>query len=195
MKKMFNFNSDLMDIDFFLFPTDDPEAEFDPEKIKKNGVKISYHYERDMDKPEVKIEGDIDNEKLQEYFKMMNINDFKNVKKFKNFKFEPKKPELDAESLTLEPSSHTHGLKVLEPYTEVNDFDDFTEIILEVPGIENEEEIYFDFDNHGKRLAITAHSPARRYHKVIDLPFPSSKEDISLKLNNGIADLKVVRQI
>ncbi len=190
MKKFFNFNSDIVDMDFFLFPTDNPEEEFDPETIKSKGFKVSYHFDSKMDKPEIKIEGNVDDKKIIDILKNF---DFNKIPEMNKLAFSPKPSELDASEFTLEPAEHTHGLHVQEPYSERNDFDNFTEILLEVPGIEKED-IFLHFDKTGKTLTITAHNSDRRYFKNIELPFKSSLEKVSLEVNNGIAILKVMKQ-
>jgi HSP20 family molecular chaperone IbpA len=190
MKKFFNFNADPVDLDFYLFPTDKPEMEFNPEEIKSKGFKVSYHYDSGMDKPEIKIDGDIDENKLKDYLKNFDFNKVPELHKLHSL---PKKEEIDASDLTLEPTEHKHGLHVLEPNIETNDFDNFIEFILELPGIEKKD-IFLHFNKSGEKLTITAHNSERRYFKSLDLPFKSSLEDVSFEVNNGIAVLKVMKQ-
>ena len=190
MKKFFNFNSDIVDMDFFLFPTDNPDMEMDPEEIKSKGFKVSYHYDSKMDKPEIKIEGDMDKKNIKDIMKNFNID---KIPQFNKLGFSSKNNELDASELSLEPTNHTHGLHVLEPFAERNDFDNFSEIVLEMPGM-NRDDIFLHLNKSGKKLTITAHNSERRYYKSIDLPFKSSNDHIDVDVNNGVVILKVMKQ-
>ncbi len=195
MKKFFNFNSDMFDMDFFILPTDQPEKDFDPEKVKKEGFKVSYHFDSSMDKPEIKLDGDLSEAKLAEYLKNIDFDKIPHEMRHIHNAL-PKKEELDASDLYLEPKEedHEHDLHVLEPYSEINDFDNFVEILLEVPGVD-QEEIYVYFSENGEKITFTAHSANRRYFKSLDLPFESSSDHVSIEINNGIAFIKVMKPI
>ena len=67
LKKFFNFDSKLFDMDFFIFP--EMSKQLDPKRKRSKGYKISYHFETGMDEPEIKIEGDIDEKELNQYLK------------------------------------------------------------------------------------------------------------------------------
>ena len=193
IKNFFNFKSDIFDLDVLVFPepTEDMKLKFGDESAE--GFKVSYHFETGMDKPEIKIEGDFDERKLHEYLKQFNLD--KNIP-IKN-DFPPVQEDvLDAGMLSLD---NIHDEKylfeeepsyILEPETEINDFDYFTEIILEIPGIE-EEDIFVSFNEDGSKITIIAQNEKRKYQKDISLPFKASENNYTLKVNNGLAILRV----
>ena len=186
IKKFFKFNSKFFDADFFFIP--ESENDLDIEKKNTRGFKVSYHYESGMDEPEIKIEGDIDEKKLREYLKKHNI---ELDSRFKN-RFNPKQiGEIDASELSLEPepSIHTTESRVVEPYTEINDFDNSYEIIIEVPGI-NKDNINLNSNEVERKITFSARNYLKHYLKHIYLPFNISMENYNLEVNNGIATLK-----
>ena len=193
IKKFFNFKSDMFDVDVLVFPepTEDMNLKFGDESAE--GFKVSYHFETGMDKPEIKIEGDFDERKLHEYFKQFNLD--QKVPIQENFPH-AQRDVLDAGMLSLD-DIHDEELLleeepqyVFEPETEINDFDYFTEIILEVPGIE-EEDIFVSFNEDGSKMTVIAQNEKRKYQKDILLPFNASENNYTLKVNNGLAILKV----
>lgn len=190
-KKYFKFDSSLFDVEFFLFP----ESGFkkDLNELDQKGYKISYHFEKGMDKPDIKIEGDIDENKLKEYFKKFNIDEIPHINKIMKSN-KPSKRVYDANELSLEPCDRNDPSCVVEPYTEINDFEDSSEIIIEIPGI-NQEDILVNFHDEGRKLTFSAQNEKRNYVKQIQLPFKSSMDNYSIEVNNGIAVLKVKRLI
>jgi HSP20 family protein len=189
IKKHFKFNSDIFDLDFFFFPESNLNNELNPESRKK-AFKVSYHYESGMDKPDIKIEGDFDEKKLQEYLKKHNIEP---DPRFDNLFKSQLNKDIDAGELTLEPMSTKKDSKVIEPYTEINDFDDFIEIILEVPGIEKDD-ISLGCNEKDKKLTISAQSQKRDYFKHISIPSNCLMDDYTLEVQNGIAILKFKKE-
>jgi HSP20 family molecular chaperone IbpA len=193
IRKHFDFKSDAFDVDFLVFPesTEDMNLKFGDENVE--GFKVSYHFEPGMEKPEIKIEGDFDERKLNEYLEQFKLGQSANVPD--NFPH-VRKDEVDARKLSLNDNHDEFMLEdegpshVFEPDTEINDLDCFTEIILEVPGIE-EKDISMSFDGDGSRLSFFAQNQKRRYHKVIQLPFKASENNFSLKVNNGLVTLKI----
>ena len=193
IKKFFDFKSDIFDVDVLVFPepTEDVNLKFGDEKAE--GFKVSYHYETGMDKPEIKIEGDFDEKKLHEYLKQFKLD--QKVPIQESFPHTPR-DVLDAGMLSLddiqdeELQLEEERQYVFEPETEINDFDYFTEIILEVPGIE-EEDIFVDFNEDGSKMTVIAQNEKRKYQKDIILPFKASENNYTLKVNNGLAILKV----
>lgn len=186
IKKLFKSNSKFFDADFFFLPESDIDLDFD--KKNARGFKVSYHYESGMDEPEIKIEGDIDEKKLREYLQKHNI---EVDSRFKN-RFNPKQiGEIDASELSLEPEPgiHTAESRVIEPYTEINDFDNSYEIIVEVPGI-NKDDIILSLNEVERKITFSARNYLKHYLKHIYLPFNISLEDYNLEVNNGIATLK-----
>ncbi len=185
IKKFFKFGPDLFDTDIFFFPESDKDLNFNKKNVK--GFKISYHYETGMDDPEIKIEGDIDEKDIPNFLKNFNQNP-----KFMNLISAVPKGEIDASELSIESGKQDLKARVMEPYTEISDFERFSEIILEVPGIEKKD-IIISFDEGGRKLTFSAKSKNRNYLKRISLPFKSSIDDYALDVNNGIATLKVKR--
>ena len=190
IRKYFKFNADIFDLDFFVFPEPDLNSEMNPDKTER-GFKVSYHYESGMDKPDIKIEGDIDEKKLRDLLKDRNIKvDPKLNKMLKS----PIKNGINAEELTLELCKHDDSSCVIEPYTEINDNIEFTEVILEVPGIEKED-IILGINGIDKKLTVSAESPKRKYFKHITIPSNCVMDDYTLELKNGIAILGFKKKV
>lgn len=187
LKKFLNLKSDMFDIDVLFLPEKDIDLGIKPDDKKMKGFKISYHYENGMDKPDVKIEGNINDEKIKEFLKNA---DLKNIRRLKKLVHTKRKKEIDASQLTLEPIKQDEGIYVLEPYTEVNENTDYIEIIIEVPGMKREN-IMIDFRNEGNLLAFTAQNEKRKYFKKINLPCKLLMENYELQVNNGIAYIKI----
>lgn len=193
IKRFFNFKSDIFDVDVLVFPesTEDLNLKFGDEHTE--GFKVSYHFETGMEKPEIKVEGDFDERKLHEYLKQFNID--QNVP-IQDYFPHVQKDTVDASILSLDNIQDEEFLLeedqfiVFEPDTEINDFDYFTEIILEVPGIK-EEDIFVNFNEDGSRIMFFAQNENRTYQKDIHLPSKASENNYSLKVNNGLAILKV----
>lgn len=192
LKKYLKYDSSLFDVEFFIFPESGFKKDLDD--LDQKGFKVSYHFEKGMDKPDIKIEGDIDENKLREYMKKFDI---KNDPRLEKFFMKPNKTSkrvYDANELSLEPCDRNDPSCVVEPYTEINDSEDSTEIIIEIPGI-NQEDILVNFHDEGRKLTFSAQNEKRNYVKQIHLPFKSSMDNYSIEVNNGIAILKVKRLI
>ena len=187
LKKFFNFDSNLFDMDFFIFP--EMSKKLDPKKKRSKGYKISYHFETGMDEPEIKIEGDIDEKELNQYLKEY---DFGKDPRFKVLKRPTRKELIDAKELSLEPTEQQEKSHITEPFIEVNDFTDFTQIIIEVPGIEKGD-IKLDLNDKGNKLIISAENQIRKYIREVYLPFKTSLKNYNIEVNNGIATLKIWR--
>ncbi len=188
IKKFFKINSDLFDIDFFVFP----ENVEDLDKTNKNikGFKVSYHFENGMDKPDVKVEGDIDSKKLKDYLGRLNVKAPAEIKRLT--KSVPNK-RIDAKDLALEPEIDEEELPIVEPYSETNECEDYMEVMLEVPGV-NLGDVLIAFDESEKKLSFTAANNKRKFTKNIALPFKASIDDAVIDVNNGIVVLKVKRK-
>jgi len=141
-----------------------------------------------MDQPDIKIEGDIDDKTLRKYLKTYKIDLGPKFKKIMN-----SKSVIDSKELLLEPYDQNDTSSVIEPYTEINDFDDFAEIVVEVPGIDIAD-IIISFNKDGRKLTFSAQNMNRNYLKHIYLPFNSSIDDYILEVNNGLATLKVKKR-
>jgi HSP20 family molecular chaperone IbpA len=190
IKKYFKVNSDMFDIDFFFLPERDINPNKMPDLKKAKGFKVSYRYQTGMDEPEIKIEGNIDDEEIQNYLRNMDLN---KITEFEKFSHSKSKNEINASELALDDNRNKEDLYVLDPYTEINDYDDHTEIVVEIPGI-SREDVGIDFKANGKELLFSAKGNNREYFKKIPLPFKSNKENCELNVNNGIAII-IVRQV
>lgn len=187
LKKFFNFDSKLFDMDFFFFP--EMSKQLDPKRKRSKGYKISYHFETGMDEPEIKIESNINEKELNQYLKGY---DFEKDPRFKVLKQSTRKQLIDAKEISLEPTEKHEESHITEPFTEINDCNDFTQIIIEVPGIEKGD-IKLDLNDKGNKLIISAENQIRKYIKEVYLPFKTSLKNYILEVNNGIATLKVWR--
>lgn len=190
IKKKFKIDSDKFDVDFLFLPEsdNDPERIFEDKKIK--GFKILYHFKTGMDKPEIKVEGNIDNKKLQDYLKNIDLTKYPSLKDLLDIKH---KKEIDDGTLSLEFHEQDKDIYFLEPYTEITDYENSSEILLEIPGMD-EDNIIISFNNKGNKLIFTAENRNRRYMKNIHLSFISSEKDLELEVNNGIAIIKVSKR-
>lgn len=185
LMKKFNFNSELFDMDFFIFP--EVNKKLDPKEKASKGFKISYHFENGMDKPEIKIEGDINEKDLQNYLKKYNLNknpNYKILKKANNNAI------IDANILSFYPERKALNSHTKEPHTEIYYCSDFTDIIFEVPGIKKEN-IILTLDKDGSKITFNAENNNRNYHKEISLQFKTSLENYNLDVNNGLAILRL----
>ncbi|UCD01602.1 MAG: hypothetical protein JSV23_00835 [Promethearchaeota archaeon] len=187
IRKYFKIDSDIFDVDFLFIPESESNIGLKPEDKKVKGVKISYHFETGMEKPEIKIEGNIDDKEIREYLKDIDISRYPTLKKL----FEAKSmKEIDAGKLSLELNEKDEDLYILEPHSEINDYKDFTEIVLEIPGM-NKDDVRVDFGEEGKKLIFNAENNNRKYMKNIYLPFKSSTEEFELEVKNGLAIITI----
>lgn len=184
-KKIFNVDSDAFEVDFLFIPESGIDLKSDRNEKIVNGFKISYHFETGMEKPEIKIEGIIDERKIREQLKGIDLKKYPNLKNI----LESKVNEIDATTLSLDFPLEKNDSSILEPYTEIIDKKNYSEIILEIPGME-QDDIQLEFNENGNQLKFTVENGERRYSKIIFLPFKSSKVDCELEVNNGIAILK-----
>ena len=190
IKKHFKLDSDMFDVDFLFVPESEINLRKTPNNEKIKGFKISYHYESGMGKPEIKVEGNLDDKNIHEYLK--NI-DLSKVPKLKGLHNSPSKNEIDASKLLLETSLKKEaevGTYALEPYTEICDNEGFSEILIEIPGM-GTANINIRFEDKGRKLIFTAQNEKRRFMKSVNLPFRSSETDCETEVNNGIAIIKV----
>lgn len=186
-KKFFKLDSDIFDIDVLFIPEKNIDLGIKPYDKKLQGFKISYHFETGMDKPEIKIEGNIDDKKIKDFLKNVTMNKYPKLKEL--FDSHSKK-EIDASELTLETLKQDEEIYVLEPYTEINEDKEYFEILIEVPGIVRGD-VKIDYSADGKILLLTAQNKNRKYFKKINLPSKLLKESYELDVNNGIAYIKV----
>ncbi|MFX0001674.1 MAG: Hsp20/alpha crystallin family protein [Candidatus Hodarchaeota archaeon] len=189
IRKYFKLGSNKFDVDFLFIPESERRLGLKPEGKKIKAFKISYHFESGMEKPEIRIEGNIDEEKIQEYFEGIDISQHPTLKKLlESSSIE----EIDAGKLSLETSELNADLFILEPPTEVNDYNDHTEIVFEIPGM-SEDDVIIDFDEEGRNLIFKAENQSRRYIKNIFLPFTASTRKCDLQVKNGLAIIRVMK--
>ncbi len=183
IKRYFKLDSDKFDVDFLFIPDSENKSKLKPDDKKVKGIKISYHFETGMEKPEIRIEGNIDEKKIQEYFEGIDISKYPSIKKLlesRNIE------EIDVSELSLESSEYDKDLNIIEPHTEINDYNEYTEIVLEIPGI-NEEEIMIDICDEGNKLIFKAENENRKYIKNVNLPLITSTKDYNVEVKNGLA--------
>lgn len=174
-------------MDFLFIPESERKLNLKPANEKLKGFKISYHFETGMEKPEIRIEGNIDEDKIRDYLEGIDISQHPSLKKLLE---SGKLEEIDVDDLTLESSELDKDLPISEPYTEINDYEDYTEVILEIPGIA-EEDVIIDFSEGGSKLIFNAKNETRKYYKKIHLPFVSSTQDYEIDVKNGLAIISV----
>jgi len=161
IKKFLNIDSDIFDVDFLFLPEPNFAPSTNPKNRSVKGFKVTYHFESGMDKPEIKIEGNFDEKKLQDYFKRLNISNFP---QFKRLGQSDKKQSIEVGNLSLEPYLEQKKSLTKEPYYEINSHDEFADIVIEAPGIE-------------------------KGHIILSLSFESTMEDHVLEVNNGIVSI------
>ena len=185
IKKYLNIDSDIFDVDFLFLP----EPNFNPNLNLKNenvkGFKVTYHFESGMDKPEIKIEGNFDEKKLQDYFKRLNIS---NLSQFKRLGRSGKNRAIEVGNLSLEPYPEQKKSLTKEPYYEMNLHEDFADIVIEAPGIEKGY-IILSLSEDGRKLKVLIEINFVNIEKKINLPFESTMEDHVLEVNNGIVSI------
>jgi HSP20 family molecular chaperone IbpA len=192
IKRYFKLDSDMFDVDFLFIPESDMNLKNPPNEKNVKGFKVSYHYESGMDKPEIKVEGEIDNKNIREYLKNVDIS---KVPKLNDLNNSQSSKEIDASTLSLETSlkkAEEGERNLKEPYTEICDNEGFSEILIEIPGM-GEDNVNIKFEEKGKKLIFTAKNEKRKFTKAIPLPFYSSESECEIEVNNGIAIIKVSR--
>ncbi|TXT65022.1 MAG: hypothetical protein BAJALOKI3v1_140013 [Promethearchaeota archaeon] len=199
LKEYLNVDSDIFDAEFYIFPSTDLGKKFGLDPNEDKGFKISYHYEKGMDQPDIKIHGNVDEEKVKDYIKKMNY--MKNNPKFREYVKKAQarqkqtqqktKKAFDAKDLSLRSpeteieASESDLLKMREPIAEIHNFENTFQLILEVPGIK-ENDVFISLNDEQKTLTFSAENKNRRYHKKIHLPCKASLLNDSLSLSNGI---------
>lgn len=187
IKRYLNIDSDIFDVDFLFLPEPnfDPNTTLRDENVK--GFKVTYHFEPGMDKPEIRIEGNFDEKKLQDYFKRLNISNFP---QFRQLGQSGKKQAIDVGTLSLQPNIKHEKSEVKEPYYEINFHEDFANIIMEVPGVEKGH-ILLSLSEDGRNLKVSTEINFVDFEKKIRLPFESTMEDHVLEVNNGIVCITI----
>lgn len=194
IKKYFKLDSDIFDIDFIFVPESDINLNKNPNNKNVKGFKISYHYEPGIDNPEVKVESNVDPKNIHEYLKNVDISKIPRLNDMYKSQFSQ---EIDANTLSLDTSfkkNEEGDRNNIEPYTEIYDNEGFSEILIEIPGMD-EKDVHIKFEERGKRIIFTAENEKHKYIKTILLPFRSSEFEYEMEVNNGIAMIKVSNPI
>lgn len=175
------FDRDFGFSDFSVSPRIDLDKDLNFKKKNTKSYSISYHYQTGMDKPEIRVNGDVDDEMLSKFLKGIP-------------KFITERPTIKKISLVPESKEEIRELKAsIKPYTEITDFEDQIEICLELPGVEKED-LKLNFDEKGEELTVEAKRDGRKFYKEIKLPIKLDIKDYTLELKNGIACLKFKRK-
>ncbi|MFW9866204.1 MAG: Hsp20/alpha crystallin family protein [Candidatus Thorarchaeota archaeon] len=193
IKEYFKLDSDIFDVDFLFIPESDIRLGQIPDDKKVKGFKVTYHFETGMDKPEIKIEGDLDNKKIREYLKDV---DLSKVRKLKNVYNSKSNNEIDASKLSLDFSQVDESDDIgafLEPYTEICDNETGSEILIEIPGM-SKDDVNIRLQDNGRKLVFNAEKKNRKYRKSIQLPFKSTQNDCEIEVINGLAIIKVRKE-
>ena len=183
IKKRFKLDSDVFDVDFLFIPESKNNLGLKPENKNIKGFKVSYHFESGMEKPEIKIEGNVDEKRIRELLKNIDLSKYPTLKKMVETK---SMNEYDANLLSLESHEQEEDLYILKPQAEINDYNDYTEIVLEIPGM-SEEDVIINFTDGGNQLIFKAENKNRKFMKTFQLPFISSPKDYELEVKNGLA--------
>ncbi|MFX1499096.1 MAG: Hsp20/alpha crystallin family protein [Promethearchaeota archaeon] len=186
IKKYLGTNLDMFDVDFLFLP----EPTSDPKSKKAKGFKVTYHFEAGMDKPEVRIEGDFDESKLQDYLKRINFSKNSNYPRFQRSAKQTKRKEIDVKELSLDSSKGEGNLKFIEPFSELTECTDHYKIVIEAPGVEKGH-FLLSLSEDGKNLNINAESQFRKFLKNIKLPLKCTLDNYKLEMKNGIISLRI----
>ncbi|NVM37916.1 MAG: hypothetical protein HWN81_20150 [Candidatus Lokiarchaeota archaeon] len=183
IKKYFKLDSDIFDVDFLFIPESKNDLGLKPENKNVKGFKVSYHFESGMEKPEIKIEGNVDEKSIRELLNDIDISKYPTLKKMLEAK---SMKEYDTEMLSLDSHEQEGDLYILEPHAEINDYKDYTEIVFEIPGM-SEEDVIIEFSEGGNQLLFKAENENRKFMKSVHLPFISSLKDYEIEVKNGLA--------
>jgi HSP20 family molecular chaperone IbpA len=200
IKRFFKAQSDMLDIEFYIFPDSPIAKRLGLDKGDKDkGFKISYHFNANkMEEPKIDIEGNIDKEKLKNYLRRMKAQGKPGLNKFikQNKSQKPeKKKYIDANDLSFkyEEEKEEESQKVEQPLTEISHYEDYSEVILEAPGIDNDD-INLIFEDNGKIVKFKGKGKNKIYFKKIDLPYEACVENCEIDANNGIIILKIQKK-
>ena len=186
IKKYLKIDSDVFDIDFLFLPEPNYDPNMNPKDKNMKGFKVTYHFEKGMDKPEIRS-GEVDEKKLQDDFKKLNISNFSQLKRLNPSK---RKKPINVGKLSLQPNIKGNKSMITSkvPYHEINVYDDYVDILIEAPGVEKGH-ILLSLSEDGRELKISIEINFVNTVKVIQLPFESTMENHILEVNNGIVSI------
>jgi len=78
-----------------------------------------------------------------------------------------------------------------EPLTDIIEGDEDVAVTVEMPGVEKED---IDLNVTGDTLEITVDTPARKYHKRLDLPCGVKPKTTKATYKNGVLDVVMARK-
>ena len=188
-KDYFNIDTDMFDAEFFLFSDKDSDKKPEINSNNDNSFRISYHFENGMDKPDIKINGNIDDIDINEYLNNIDFSKIFNLNK-KNNKQDLSLEIIDTEKLSVFPEEQKEELNFEEPHIEIYNSNDTIEILVDAPGIEKDDIL---ITNHSdkKTIIFDAETKDKRYYKKIKLPSKiSSILNDTVEVNNGIITFK-----
>lgn len=223
MKNMFNFGG------FFNFGSDFgqekdeedttmPKDAFDlnhqfrinDDKAEKNAKRFSmaYRFGTGMDKPEIKVEGNLPEEELKKIAESMMKNgsfgfnfglpagmapkadvlDFKELNdKMEEEQTEGPKaiPEIHPKAKAAKESVHINK-ELIEPYADVIEETDQFKLIMEIPGVDQKDIRVFVNPSNTQEVHIIAENEYARYEKTVELTKKINPGKISGTAKNGI---------
>lgn len=202
MDSFFNFDRDF-DKEF-----EEMEKSFEKanEKYKNDpNVKhysISYRYGTGMDKPEWKISGNLSEEEMNKLVENIQKGNFNFGL---NFTFPRMRNEdvLDFKEIAEQPKSNMETIKKLEkpkekkekvePYADFIENDNDYTIVLEMPGVsQNDVKIEVDEKNN-KQLNVRAETHRCIYKKSFKFKTPIKIDNIKISANNGIIQIIIYK--
>jgi len=182
IKKYLNLDQGAFDVDFLFLPESNFDLNANRNDDKYKGFKVTYHFESGMDKPEIKVEGNIDKKKLQEYLKTFDLSKHPQIKRLNP---SSKRQAIDVGTLSLQPNSEKEDSLTKDSYFEIIFHEDSAEIIIEAPGIEKGH-ILLSLSEDGRTLRVSIEINFINIKREIVLPFESTMDDHILEVNNGI---------
>jgi len=185
IKEYLNLDQGAFDVDFLFLPEPNfgPNTKRNEDKFK--GFKVTYHFESGMDKPEIKVEGNFDAKRLQEYIRNMNLPKHSQLKRLNPSR---DRQAIDLSTLSLQPNNEKGDIIAKDPYFEQIFYKNSAEIIIEAPGIEKGH-ILLSLTEDGRTLRISIEINFNNIEKEILLPFESTMDDHILEFNNGIVTI------
>ena len=174
-KGIFPQNSEEFDPEDLTEPSDQSNQNHKDNPQSKS-YSISYRFGTDMDKPEIKVNGDIDEESIRNM--LSNFGPFSGMIGFKTPAIiEPEKPK------TKKP---TPGLDHEEPFTDILENDQGADVVLEMAGVVTED---IRIQHEDQKIIITAATPYKKYRAEIKLGF-KPLPDPKILSNNGIITIE-----
>jgi len=185
IKEYLNLDQGAFDVDFLFLPEPNFGRKTNRNTNKFKGFKVTYHFESGMDKPEIKVEGNFDEKKLQNYLKKINLSKNSQLKRLNPSR---DRQAIDVSTLSLQPNYERGDLLAKDPYFEKIFYKDSAEIIIEAPGIEKGH-ILLSLTEDGRTLRVSIEINFINTEREILLPFESTMDDHVLEFNNGIVTI------